>query len=96
MYLPFIVLLIPPRTGVISESTLLVAGHVLMLVGMAAAMFWGGGGTPAAATDSKHRTGRRRVIHCGSVLSQQPHSAVDHQGVAGLVNPTASDGGSEP
>lgn len=38
MYLPFVVLLVPLWLGAISEDTLLVAGHMLMLPAMAAAM----------------------------------------------------------
>lgn len=38
MYLPFVVLLVPMWLGAISEDTLLIAGHVLMLPAMAAAM----------------------------------------------------------
>jgi len=38
MYLPFVLLLVPLEMGAISESTLMVAGHVLMLVAMALAM----------------------------------------------------------
>lgn len=38
MYLPFILLFVPLWLGMISGSTLMTAGHVLMLVAMAAAM----------------------------------------------------------
>lgn len=38
MYLPFIILFLPLWAGLISEATLMVAGHLLMLVAMAAAM----------------------------------------------------------
>lgn len=38
MYLPFIILFLPLRAGLISEATLMVAGHLLMLVAMAGAM----------------------------------------------------------
>lgn len=38
MYLPFLVLLVPWWAGLIPERTLMVAGHVLMLVAMALAM----------------------------------------------------------
>ena len=38
MYLPFILLFVPLWAGLISEATLMVAGHMLMLVAMAGAM----------------------------------------------------------
>ena len=38
MYLPFIVLFLPLQLGLLSPTGLVVAGHVLMLVGMAAVM----------------------------------------------------------
>ena len=38
MYLPFVLLVVPLWLGAISEDTLLIAGHVLMLPAMAAAM----------------------------------------------------------
>jgi hypothetical protein len=38
MYLPFIILFVPLWAGLISEATLMVAGHLLMLLAMAAAM----------------------------------------------------------
>lgn len=38
MYLPFIILFLPLWAGLISETTLMVAGHLLMLVAMAGAM----------------------------------------------------------
>jgi flagellar biosynthetic protein FliP len=38
MYLPFVILFVPLWLGMISGSTLMTAGHVLMLVAMAAAM----------------------------------------------------------
>jgi hypothetical protein len=38
MYLPFVVLLVPLWTGLISPRVLFLAGHVLMLAAMAAAM----------------------------------------------------------
>lgn len=38
MYLPFIILFLPLWAGLIPEATLTVAGHLLMLVAMAAAM----------------------------------------------------------
>jgi hypothetical protein len=38
MYLPFLVLFVPLWTGLISAHTLMVAGHLLMLVAMAVAM----------------------------------------------------------
>ncbi len=40
MYLPFVVLLVPLWTGLISETTLMVAGHVLMPFTMLAAMLF--------------------------------------------------------
>ncbi|MGW5720189.1 hypothetical protein ACWEVP_28750 [Amycolatopsis sp. NPDC003865] len=40
MYLPFVVLLVPYWLGAISSGTLLVAGHVVMLPLMLAAMVW--------------------------------------------------------
>ena len=39
MYLPFVILLVPYWTGLISGGTLLDAGHLLMLPAMLAAMF---------------------------------------------------------
>ena len=38
MYLPFIMLFVPLWAGLISEATLMVTGHLLMLVAMAGAM----------------------------------------------------------
>ncbi|MFE7631119.1 hypothetical protein [Kocuria sp. NPDC057446] len=38
MYLPFIILFVPLWAGLISATTLMVAGHLLMLVAMAGAM----------------------------------------------------------
>ena len=38
MYLPFIILFVPLWAGLITEATLMVAGHLLMLVAMAVAM----------------------------------------------------------
>lgn len=40
MYLPFVILFVPLWLGMISGSTLMAAGHVLMLLAMAAAMLW--------------------------------------------------------
>ena len=40
MYVPFAVLLVPYWAGVVSGSSLLTAGHVLMLPAMALAMWW--------------------------------------------------------
>lgn len=40
MYLPFVVLFVPLWTGLISGSTLMAAGHVLMFFAMAVAMLW--------------------------------------------------------
>jgi hypothetical protein len=40
MYLPFLVLFIPLRLGLISTTGLVVLGHVLMLAGMAALMLF--------------------------------------------------------
>jgi hypothetical protein len=40
MYLPFTILFIPLWMGLISGSTLMAAGHALMLLAMAVAMLW--------------------------------------------------------
>ncbi|MET8846308.1 hypothetical protein [Amycolatopsis sp. NPDC004625] len=40
MYLPFVVLLVPYWLGAISGTTLMVAGHVIMVPLMLAAMVW--------------------------------------------------------
>jgi flagellar biosynthetic protein FliP len=40
MYLPFLVLLVPYWLGAISGGTLMLAGHILMLPSMLAAMLW--------------------------------------------------------
>ena len=40
MYLPFLVLLVPPWAGEITGGSLLTAGHLLMLPAMALAMVW--------------------------------------------------------
>jgi hypothetical protein len=40
MYLPFLVLLVPYWAGAISGSSLVTAGHLLMLPAMALAMWW--------------------------------------------------------
>jgi copper chaperone CopZ len=40
MYLPFVVLFVPFWAGLLSDSALMVGGHVLMLPAMLAAMLW--------------------------------------------------------
>lgn len=40
MYLPFVVLLVPYWAGAVSGSSLVTAGHLLMLPAMALAMWW--------------------------------------------------------
>lgn len=63
MYLPFVVLFVPLWLGVLSPTGLMVLGHVLMLLAMAAVMCGAAMSTPATTTRGHIRDRTKETPH---------------------------------